>query len=231
MHKYGYDPHAYEERYRRVYEAGAEFWEEPIATEALVKFIQEFNLPAGLMVVDLGCGEGRDSIFLSKTGFHVIGIDVSPSAVKRAKKWARREGALLDFLVADVAELPIRSEVYDLAVNVACLHMIIDQNVRNHHLREAFRVLKSGGIYFSCNLGVDEPVSVEEFRKKPGGFVSRKVKVEGKEKEILLPIIPAWPKTREQYLDEFTQAGFKILKVYREETKPIGSCWILVAKK
>lgn len=41
MSKYSYDARAYDERYRRVYETGAEFWEEPVPTEALVKFLFE----------------------------------------------------------------------------------------------------------------------------------------------------------------------------------------------
>ncbi|MGD0495130.1 MAG: hypothetical protein ABSB28_03715 [Candidatus Bathyarchaeia archaeon] len=41
MSKYPYDARAYDERYRRVVEAGAELWEEPMPTEALVKFLFE----------------------------------------------------------------------------------------------------------------------------------------------------------------------------------------------
>jgi hypothetical protein len=41
MSRYRYDASAYDERYCRVYEAGAEFWEEPVSTEALVKFLFE----------------------------------------------------------------------------------------------------------------------------------------------------------------------------------------------
>ena len=62
MTGYRYDARLYEDRYRKVYQAGAAFWEEPVPTEALVKFISESNLPKGLNVIDMGCGEGRDSI-------------------------------------------------------------------------------------------------------------------------------------------------------------------------
>lgn len=39
MSKHPYDARAYDERYRIVYEAGAEFWKEPVPTETLVKFL------------------------------------------------------------------------------------------------------------------------------------------------------------------------------------------------
>ena len=235
MNKYSYDPYAYEKRYRKVYEEGAEFWEEPLPTESLVRFLQDFYWTKGLRVVDMGCGEGRDSIFLAKKGFSVTAIDVSRSAVKRAKEWSDKKGLLIEFLVADVTHLPIKNEIYDLAINVACLQMIVDQQVRDRHLRESHKVLKNNGIYFSCNIGVDEPISVNEFYermgKKPGNLISRKIKARGKEKEVCLPIIAAWPRSKEQYLKEFRRGGFNILKAYKEKTKPIGSCWIIIAKK
>jgi len=235
MNEYSYDPCAYEKRYRKVYDEGIEFWEEPLPTESLVRFLRSFHRTKGLRAVDMGCGEGRDSIFLVKKGFNVTAIDVSRSAVKRAKKWSKREGLPIEFLLADVTHLPIRDNIYDLAVNVACLHMIINQQVRDMHLCESYRILKHNGIYFSCNIGTDEPISVTEFYKKigkmPGNLIPRKIKVQGKEKEVYLPIIAAWPKSKEQYLKEFQRAGFNILKAYKERTRPVGSCWIIIAKK
>jgi len=218
-----------------VYKAGAEFWEEPIATEALVRLLHEFDPTKRLKAVDMGCGEGRDSIFLAKEGFDVTAIDASPSAIMRAHNWVKDEGLVIDFIVADVTNLPIKDEIYHFAINAGCLHMIIDQRARDKHLREAYRALKREGIYFSCNLGVDESTSFEDFYrktgKKPGELVKRKIRVQGEEKEIYLPIIAAWPKSREQYLEEFQNAGFNILKAYKETTKPIGSCWIIIAVK
>jgi ubiquinone/menaquinone biosynthesis C-methylase UbiE len=235
MTKYQYDPCAFERRYRRVYREGAEFWEEPLPTESLVRLLHSFNWTKGLRAIDMGCGEGRDSIFLAKRGFCVTAVDVSRSAVQRAKSWSKREGLPIDFIVADVANLPIRNEIYELAINIACLHAIIDQQARDKHLSEAYRVLKRKGVYFSCNIGGDESISVEEFYeslgKKPGDLIPRRIKVQGKEKEVYLPVIAAWPKSKEQYLREFKRANFKIRKAYREDTRPLGRCWIIIAEK
>lgn len=164
----------------RVYEAGAAFWEEPIPTEAFVKFLSEANLRRGLNAIDMGCGEGRDSVFLAKSGFNVTSVDASPSAIKRAKELAEKETVHMGFLVADISNLPIRSDTYDLAINIACLHVITCQHARNNHLREARSVLKQESVYFSCNLGADEPMSVEGFYEKsgtkPGELMPRKIK-------------------------------------------------------
>ena len=34
-------------------------------------------------LIDIGCGNGRDSIFFSKNNFHVTGIDISQKAIKK----------------------------------------------------------------------------------------------------------------------------------------------------
>jgi len=235
MTKYHYDIYAYEKRYNRVYETGAPFWEEPIPTSALVNFLRKLNPPKGLRAIDMGCGEGRDSVCLSKFGFDVTSIDASRSGLKRAKEYAKTKKVSIGFLAADVMNLPVRDEIYDLAINIACLQMLIHQDIRDKHLHEVHRVLSHEGTFFSCNVGVDKSVSVEDFYKnlgkEPGNQILRKIKIGTEEKEIFLPIIAAWPKAKEQYLEEFERAGFSNVKAYKENVTPVGDCWILIARK
>lgn len=222
-------------RYRRVYEAGAEFWEEPVPTQALVKFLFEVKLCKGSGAIEFGCGEGRDSVFLARNGFNVVSIDTSRSGLTRAKRRSKRERVDMDLLIADVVNLPMRDETFDLDVNVGCLNLMTIQDARDRHLHESYRVLKKGCAYFSCNSVVDQQVSVEEFYKnlgkQPGTLTPRKVMVRGKEQEILLPIIAAWPKTKEQYSEEFGRAGFLIAEVNTVDAKPNGECCVLVARR
>ena len=58
MSRYSYDPEAYEKRYRKVYEIGAEFWERLEPTETLAKFVSETRMPKRSRVIEFGCGEG-----------------------------------------------------------------------------------------------------------------------------------------------------------------------------
>ncbi len=230
-----YDKEAYELRYAKVYEAGALFWEDPLATEELMEFVQKMEFPKGLHVIEFGCGEGRDAINLAKIGFRVTAIDIAPSAIKRAKKWARDESVEINFRVGDVISLERFSDSsFDLAVNIGCLHMIVDEGDRMKHLKEALRILKPSGVYFSCNLGGDKPMRKEdlkEARPRPGTLTPREIKVDGQVKKIMLPIISAWPKSGRQYSEEFENAGYKVAKIFQRNTRALGSCWILIAKK
>ena len=96
--------HLYEDRYKRVYAAGARFWEAPLPTEELVNFIGKW-VPPKRKVIDFGCGEGRDSIFLARSGYDVTGVDIAPSAINRAIEWADK---LLDEFTSGYLDIKIK---------------------------------------------------------------------------------------------------------------------------
>src|SRR3990172_2538139 len=218
--------HPYEDRYRRVYSAGARFWTSPVPTEELAEFIRGWNIPAGSKVIEFGCGEGRDSIFLAKSGFDVTAIDNAPSAIQRAKKRATEEGIELNFLVGDVTALKsIPDNSYDLGVNIACLHMFPRYEDRRRHLSEAFRVLNRKAIFYLLNMAMLEKEEIsKEFGEnweypKVGELTPRNIVVDGKEKEILLPIIAAHNTNKEKITKEMGEEGFELLQIERRKTK------------
>jgi len=53
-------------------------------------------------LVDLGCGEGRDSIFFARHGFQVLGVDISSVGIRKAEHRASRLGVNARFLVGDM---------------------------------------------------------------------------------------------------------------------------------
>ena len=229
--------HPYEDRYRRVYEAGARFWEDPVPTEELVGFIDEWRPPKG-SAIEFGCGEGRDTIFLARLGYKVTGVDIAPSAIERAREWAQEEGVEAEFVVGDIkALLGLPADHYDLAVNIGCLHMFTDPEDRLRHLYEAYRVLRPGALYFFLNKGGGEAgEALERFGpgwKPPevGEMRPRKILVDGEEKEIMLPIIAGHSFSREEAERELGSAGFTVLEAKRMRTRPHGTCWQIVARK
>jgi len=78
--------------------------------------------------VDLCCGSGSDAIYLARQGFDVTAIDVAPTALGQAKQKARRAGASVRWVLADVLKPP-SLEPFDFIYDRGCYHVVRDQNL------------------------------------------------------------------------------------------------------
>lgn len=101
-------------------------------------FLDEF-LPKkeGLKILDAGCGPGATLPLLQKYG-NVIGVDLSPEALKYARKRGKVQKG-------DITKLDFKSGSFDLVV---CMDVLYHTWVEDESkaLREFFRVLKKGGL-------------------------------------------------------------------------------------
>ncbi|MGB7747181.1 MAG: methyltransferase domain-containing protein [Verrucomicrobiia bacterium] len=66
--------------------------------EGLLKLV---HLPAGALL-DLACGPGRHAIPLSKRGFKVTGVDLSPFLLEKARGFAKEQGQSVEFVNDDM---------------------------------------------------------------------------------------------------------------------------------
>lgn len=91
----------------------AQFWESRYADESRVwsgrpnQVLVEIagELSPG-RAVDLGCGEGADAIWLAERGWEVTGVDIAPTAIRRAESAARERGVppgRIRLIVGDLA--------------------------------------------------------------------------------------------------------------------------------
>jgi SAM-dependent methyltransferase len=68
----------------------------------------------GARIVDVGCGQGRHSVYLEQKGFDVTGLDVVEDNIRQASEFENKH---LHFLVHDMRE-PFPEKDFDLAVNL-----------------------------------------------------------------------------------------------------------------
>jgi tellurite methyltransferase len=74
------------------------------------------SMVPGRRAVDIACGEGRNSIFLARHGFDVLGLDISEAGLEKARGWMEREGLKIDFRLVNMEDY-IFTEKYDLIIN------------------------------------------------------------------------------------------------------------------
>jgi SAM-dependent methyltransferase len=103
--------------------------------------------PDGTRLLEVGCGPGQLSIRLARQhGLEVIGLDLDPAMIGRARANAHRagndQGRRPSFLVGDVAALAFRDQSFDLVVSTLSMHHWADPAAG---LAEIGRVLRPGG--------------------------------------------------------------------------------------
>jgi SAM-dependent methyltransferase len=94
----------------------------------------------GQRIVDLGCAAGALTDFFSGFGATVTGVDASADAVAKARSLFPH----LQFVQADVRELPFADDTFDKAVAGDLVEHLDDETFRAM-LRELVRVLVAGG--------------------------------------------------------------------------------------
>ena len=68
-------------------------------------------------ILDLACGAGRHAIELAKRGHDVVGVDISPHLIARAREAAHRQGVEIEFVCANIVDLDFDEE-FDAVLNL-----------------------------------------------------------------------------------------------------------------
>jgi len=127
---------------------------------------QEIDHNKSLKIIDIGCGTGRHAIELTKRGYHVTGIDLSESQLKRAREKAKEQGVEIDFQKHDARNLPFEGE-FDLAI-MLCeggFSLMETDEMNFEILKNATKALKDKGKFIFTTLNGLFPLfhSVKEF--------------------------------------------------------------------
>ena len=211
---------AYEDRYRRVFDAGIDLWghspDDEILVRTLAGWVEENNL-AGKTVAEFACGEGAAGVILSRLGVHYRGFDIAPSAVEKAR------GRLRDFpdarvecldMVKETAGLP---ETFDAALDCMGFHMLLTDADRDAYLKNVHDVLKPGApmLFFresyreNAYTGVVE--SFDHWKEITGDdYTTPQLRTNPDGKEVRIPCVPARAGNRESYTSKLERAGFAV---------------------
>lgn len=130
-----------------------------------------------MLVMDAGCGSGRNLVYLLREGYQVFGADVNRGAVEELRRLAARLAPGLpetNFRAEPVEEMSFPAAFADVALSSAVLHFARDDEQFLAMLRGTWRVLRPGGLFFcrlASSIGMEnrvERVAGNRFRLPDG---------------------------------------------------------------
>lgn len=168
-------------------------------------------------VLDLGCGSGRNAVYLAKKGFIVVGQDISSVGLELARRNLELAGTRNCVLVNhDVTRLPFPDGSIDAVVSVSAIHHNRLRDIKRA-AAEIHRVLVPRGL-FAANLAARKKEFVTGREIERGTYMT----LSGIEKGVLHHIF-----TRSEIMDTFR--GFKVVRL-RQPTQE-DTQWVLLARK
>lgn len=140
---------AYDERYKTAHSKGVS-WSSGESSPIVLDTIRNYGLGPSHRMLEIGCGEGRDSRAVLEGGYQLLATDISEEAVEYCKKSmpAYRER----FQVLDCLHGAHRGE-YDFIYAVAVVHMLVLDEDRNRFYRFIREHLTETGIALICTMG------------------------------------------------------------------------------
>lgn len=134
--------------------------------DELQELILSVARPTG-HALDLGCGDGRDAIFLAKSGFDVTAVDFSPTAIKLARKNGREAGVSVNFVQDDVTKLRHVEGTFDLVIDIGAFNDLA-QDARGLYMDNVLPLIRIGSRYFL--MCFEKKLEPEEIDRRFGGY-------------------------------------------------------------
>jgi SAM-dependent methyltransferase len=124
-----------------------------------VSMVGSSKADAPLKILDLGSGNGKNSIFLAKKGYKVFGLEFSKNAIKLARKLEEKNkeeirifNGEIKFFEKSIGEnFNFSDESFDIILDITSSNSL-NEKERENYLEESFRVLKNGGYFFARGL-------------------------------------------------------------------------------
>lgn len=110
-----------------------------------IEFIRQLRIPLTASIIDVGGGDSLFADYLLQMGYtNITVLDISSTALEKAKKRLGQNAAKVKWIVSDVNAFR-SSEKYDVWHDRAAFHFLITEDAIAQYLSVAANSLKQGG--------------------------------------------------------------------------------------
>jgi ubiquinone/menaquinone biosynthesis C-methylase UbiE len=141
-------------RWQRLYREDVRVSSSP-RSECAQEAVEAFRRHQKRVILDLGCGAGRDAFFLAHTDLAVIGLDAARSGLEMAHQRAKAENTHLPLTEADARRIPFPDACFEGVYCFGLLHEFVGEGAAaavEMVMREVHRVLQPAGVLILATL-------------------------------------------------------------------------------
>lgn len=143
---------AYDERYKTAHAHGVS-WSSDISTPIVMEVIKKYNINHNHQLLEIGCGEGRDSRLVLENGYQLMATDISNEAIAYCQKIMPQYES--NFSVLDCLSDMLNAQ-FDFIYGIAVIHMLVLDEDRNGFYQFIYNHLRTDGIALICTMGDGE---------------------------------------------------------------------------
>ncbi len=196
---------AYDDRYRQIHAKQLQ-WAADAPSPIVAQVLNRYGISREAVILEIGCGEGRDARFLLDGGFDLTATDISPEAIRycREKDAAHAEHyRVLDCLSENAAGK------WKFIYAVAVIHMLVEDFHRSGFYRFFREHLTDDGIGLVCSMGDgtfeirSDPSTAFDIQEREHWLTGQKLSVAGTSCRVV---------TTEAFSREISENGLDILE-------------------
>ena len=138
---------------------------------AFAEYLTDYQIKPPRRVVDIGCGKGRNAIYLATLGYETYGLDYIPLALDTARQLAEQRD-VSDRVRLFLAEIdkpwPFADHFFDVAIDCFSSIDIETKEGRAVYKQEMYRTLKPGGYALVTVVSANDEIESELIKHYPG---------------------------------------------------------------
>ena len=140
-------------QYEKLYEGEVYYWgTEP--ADFLRDLIRIKPPRFGMKILDIGCGEGKDAVWMAQQGYWVTAFDLTESGIRKTKQLAAARGVRINAYTADINDFET-DERFDIIYSSGTVQYLAEENIPGF-FEKVRRITNPGGLnYF--NVFVEKP--------------------------------------------------------------------------
>ncbi|MCR5799313.1 MAG: class I SAM-dependent methyltransferase [Lachnospiraceae bacterium] len=139
--------------YEKWYDSDEYYWgTEP--GDFLDRLISLRSCEIAPKVLDIGCGEGKDAVYMAEKGYDVTAFDITENGIKKTIKLANDRGVKVNAYVDDINTFETE-ECFDIIYSTGTVQYLFDENKKNF-FEKLDRITNLHGIVY-LNVFVEKP--------------------------------------------------------------------------